>query len=229
MNVRGDIRVFRSLWNNAAMKDQEVSGFTLLETVIVAGLCSVLALGLGQGLMNYQKQELNANAMQSWGELANEIVGYGGSPGALTASALMSDPANAALKSCMGLGGTCTSGTAQSMALYLPGAKTAKDALSGPNPAFSPGAVPRRFSSQGVPCAPNAPASKQCPIEVTTYFIAQCKPDMVTMVFPPLSCTSQAELLEVFYLIQQNPNVQTGLPTQMPPYSGVIFVNLSLS
>jgi prepilin-type N-terminal cleavage/methylation domain-containing protein len=214
------------------------SGFTLVELLVVLGICTLLAVFGGEAMANYSKQTMFTRVISARNDLLHQITAYAGSQYAITNSAKM--PGNSYLAACLGQSSsvTCTSDTPYPMTLYPPGnsaSMTAESAISGPDNSVltPPGIVqPRYFSALGSPCPTSVTAATaNCPIGVTTFFMAQCPPNFASGLDPATTCSGQmAEVIKVFYSIQPAPGVALGGAgiAQIQGYNGVLTLDPSL-
>lgn len=202
--------------------ENRIQGFTLLEVTISTALAAIAFYAASLLSLQLVNAKMQLTAFQVRDELLEVTRGMGGRVKTLNASALMYE--NSTLKKCLlSVDGTDCKST-QNYPLTLYRGSQPEDAFSGPLNS------PRRYSLKGEPCPKGAAASFQCPLEVGTQFLVQCKPSF--SLFPPNTCPGQPpEIIQITFKIglTSDPLILEKLPAkvkQMREYWGSITVVL---
>lgn len=130
---------------------------------------------------------------------------------------------------------SCQSGVEYDLTLYSPFLElSATGSVLGVQPISSPrgSAAPMRLDAFGSPCAVAGP---DCPLLVFTSFKAQCgpppppatPPSPITLQLVPQSTCTVADVIEVIYSVQLDPNVTATDPhlaTLTSPVKGSVVV-----
>ncbi|MGE0763415.1 MAG: prepilin-type N-terminal cleavage/methylation domain-containing protein [Bdellovibrionales bacterium] len=186
-------------------------GHTLIEVMIAGLIFAVLILAVAkvyeEVFVNTERNKL----MLSRDQIVILTRQLAGDIRALRMT--LTKPENAQFRSCV-CGGGCVSMQTNPLSLY----DWAGEAPQTPN----------FYDASGFPCDP---ARTNCYIQVTTTFLAECRPPLPTAnPVPPANCNIPAEFVQVIYSIRQNPTTvdpnQVDSPVILKPIQGGVFTQV---
>ena len=201
--------MFINSWILSQRNRKHQLGATLIEVMIAGAIFVGLILGVAK---IYQEVFVNSEKSKLVMVRDQIVVVTRQTAGDIRAlRTTISKPENLALRNCV-CGGGCVSMQINPLTLYD---------WSGVTPQS-----PAYFDASGIPC--NAAASN-CYIEVTTTFLAECRPPLPSAnPVPPTNCNVPAEFIQVIYSVRQNPGTLTstalgGAPLNLKAVQGGVF------
>jgi prepilin-type N-terminal cleavage/methylation domain-containing protein len=181
-------------------------GMTLTELMVAMGVSSIVGLTAAAAMIELARTQASLDVIITRDSILQELRVGASSKKILERS--KDRPQNIRLKECLDPadGVNCQGFQEFPVKLY-----DAPSTATGALPISGNESEPQRYTVRGVRCSPElALNADRCPIQVSTFFRAQCKVDPNVSFLPPNTCAAIPDFIEVFYKIEQVPGAKLG-------------------